>query len=126
MLLLFSNLTDIDRNSSLIEPGQNANSNEELKQENTLPKLLPIGQVVLFDAICVIDTGASAVSKVANDSNKETKKGEETNSQINTNIEVKKVIYMIGTKVTKIDDCKIGGVGLNITGTKKLVGCSKI
>lgn len=68
--------------------------------------MLVIGQVVLFDAICVIDTAASAVSKT-NDTHK---KGEEKSSQINTNIAVKKMIYMIATKVTKMDDSKLGGM----------------
>ena len=40
--------------------------------------MLAIGQVVLFDAICVIDTAASAVSKT-NDTHT---KGKEKSSQI--------------------------------------------
>ena len=64
----------------------------------------------------MIDTAASAVSKSTAGTNKVGKKGDEKSSQINTNIEVKKVIYMIGTKITKIDDCKMGGIGLDIVG----------
>ena len=69
--------------------------------------MLAVGQVVLFDAICVIDTAASAVSKP----NDVSKRGEEKTGQINTNIAVKKMIYMIATKVTKMDDSKLGGMG---------------
>ena len=88
-----------------------SDSNEASKPALTLPKMLEIGQVVLFDAICVIDTAASAVSKpdgLGKDANKE---GSEKAGKINTNIAVKKMIYMIATKVTKMDDSKIGGMG---------------
>ena len=59
----------------------------------------------------MIDTAASAVSKpdgLGKDANKE---GSEKAGKINTNIAVKKMIYMIATKVTKMDDSKIGGMG---------------
>ena len=85
--------------------------NETTKPVQSLPKVLAIGQVVLFDAICVIDTAASAVSKpdgLGKDTNKE---GSEKAGKINTKIAVKKMIYMIATKVTKMDDSKIGGMG---------------
>ena len=90
---------------------ESSNSNETSKPVHTLPKILAIGQVVLFDAICVIDTAASAVSKpngMGKDPNKE---GSEKGGKTNTNIAVKKMIYMIATKVTKMDDSKIGGRG---------------
>ena len=107
---------DVEINRASFDPDPNANSEEVSKPDSALPIILPIGQVVLFDAICVIDTAASAVSKSTTGSNKELKKGAENSNQINTNIEVKKVIYMIGTKITKIDDCKMGGIGLDILG----------
>ena len=84
--------------------------NKGSKRQPPSTNILRIGQVVLFDAICVIDTAASAVAKSANTSQKE------NSSQVNTNIEVKKVIYMIATKVTKIDDCKMGGMEEDIIG----------
>ena len=67
--------------------------------------VLPVGQVVLFDAICVIDT--TSTSSVAT-------KSSETES-LNKGKEITKLIYMVATKVTKIDDCKIGCTG-DITG----------
>lgn len=89
---------------------------KDTKRQPPLTNILRIGQVVLFDAVCVIDTAASAVSKGSNTSRKEGKVEDEKSSQVNTNIEVKKVIYMIATKVTKIDDCKIGGMDGDIIG----------
>ena len=93
-------------------------TNQGSKPNLKLPKMLPIGQVVVFDAVCVIDTAASATSKYINTTTKEIKVDAKKSSQVNTNIEVKKVIYMIGTKVTKIDDCKIGGVEMDAIGIK--------
>ena len=86
---------------------------KDSKRQPALTNILRIGQIVLFDAICVIDTAASAVSKCSNTSQKEV---DNKSSQVNTNIEVKKVIYMIATKVTKIDDCKMGGMDGDIIG----------
>ena len=88
-----------------------SDSNEASKPALTLPKILEIGQVVLFDAICVIDTAASAVSKPNVIGKDARSKEQEKCSQINTNIAVKKMIYMIATKVTKMDDSKLGGMG---------------
>ena len=73
--------------------------------------MLEIGQVVLFDAICVIDTAASAISKPSMSGKDTRQQGGEKNCQVNTNIAVKKMIYMIATKVTKMDDSKLGGMG---------------
>ena len=101
----------ISESGEEVNVNEASDSNETSKPALTLPKILEIGQVVLFDAICVIDTAASAVSK-PNVIGKDAKsKEQEKCSQINTNIAVKKMIYMIATKVTKMDDSKLGGMG---------------
>ena len=111
-------LRDIRSESAETEPVTTESPKHASKIPFALPKILPIGQVVLFDAVCVIDTGASAVSKtIRKVSNKTSEDVEDpTSSQVNTNIEVKKVIYMVGTKITKIDDCKIGGMDMDFIG----------
>ena len=118
---LFQTLLDIGRGNMSVESQPTLtvdDTNQGSKPNLKLPKMLPIGQVVVFDAVCVIDTAASATSKYINTTTKEIKVDAKKSSQVNTNIEVKKVIYMIGTKVTKIDDCKIGGVEMDVIGIK--------
>ena len=92
------------------------NAIKDSKPRPLLTSPLRIGQVVLFDAICVIDTAASAVSRTSNKAQKDSKIESEMPSQVNTNIAVKKVIYMIATKVTRIDHYIIGGMGEDIVG----------
>ena len=93
-----------------------ANATKDSKPGPMLPSTLRIGQVVIFDAICVIDTAASAVSRTSTKSQKGAKIEREMTSQVNTSIAVKKVIYMIATKVTRIDHYIIGGMSENVVG----------
>ena len=83
-------------------------NNTNLK--SAFSNILPVGQVVLFDAICVIDTTTSSVESKT-----------ETTESSNKGKEIKKLIYMVATKVTKIDDCKIGCTSGDITGGKLVI-----
>ena len=90
-----------------------ASNEQDLKHQPCSTRThLQIGQVVVFDSVCVIDTKTTTelVQPPLPDL-KHPNKGGEDISKCSKTIDVKKVIYMVATKVTKIDDCKIGGTG---------------